>query len=214
MVRIYGIIYGEKRTEYIPYVNHCTTNPHRFEANPIIDIIDNYIADLGNMDWLGILSWKFRQKTGITPVRLHSAAANAPDYVRVINCSPYLGPHIHFMNWSEEGHPGITHFITRCLALADIPYHNDCQPVIYAHQFLARKQVYVDYVSRLLKPSLALLEGELWPQVNRPSGYTAGMELQKLKALTGLDFYNYVPFVIERLFMQYVRHHQLPTIPA
>lgn len=209
MIEIYGIVYGDKETEYKPYVNKCTQNAHRFENNAMIDIIDNRIWHLTDADLLGIFSWKFQKKTGITRQRIMEAIRQPGD---VYNCSPYLGDHIHFMDWSEAGHPGIKYFIEQCCKITGMRYNNDCQHVFWANQFIATKKVYVNYINNILKPSLQLLEGELWPMVNVPAGYTAGMKLPKLKELTGLDFYNYVPFVLERMFMQYVDNYKLKVI--
>jgi len=212
MHRIYGIIYGDRQTEYTPYVNRFTTNRHRFENDPIIDITTNLIADMEDHHMLGIFSWRFTQKTRIRPAALHRFLTDLPADVQVVNCSPYLGPHIHFMEWSDEGHRGIIRMITRCLENVGLSYYHYCQPVIYAQQFLARKDIYYHYVNTLLLPSLALLEGKMWKQVNRPAGYTRGMELAELKRHTGLDFYNYVPFICERLFMQYVANYNYKTV--
>ncbi len=209
MIQLYGIIYGDKQTEFIPYVNQFTTNLHRFENNPIIDIIDNEIYYL---DWetrIGIFSWKFTRKTGITRSMVY-------DYVSthdadVYNCSRW-SHNFNFMDWSEEGHKNIKYFIQRCCEHTGLIYNNDCKHVFFANQFVTTKRIYTDYVNRVLKPSLKLLETELWEQVNIPAGYTAGLELDELKRLTGLDFYNYVPFVLERMFMQYVDNNDFKIV--
>jgi len=214
MYRIYGIVYGDKQTEYTPYINKFTTHRHRFENDPIIDIVQNYISDLHDNDWLGIFSWKFAQKSRISSSYLHALLSGVDAAVQVVNCSPYLGAHIHFMNWSEDGHPGIKDMVIRCLDHVGLQYNNDCHQVIYANQFVCRKYIYEHYVNTVLLPSLDLLEGELWPLVNRPAGYTAGLELQELNRLTGLSFYNYVPFVLERIFMQYVWNYKYTAIHA
>jgi hypothetical protein len=201
--KLYGIIYGDKQTEFTPYVNQFTTNRHRFENDPIIDIVHNHAADLCPIDWLGIFPWKFKQKTRLTPDAVTNIISQADGETDVINFSPYLGNHIHFMNWSDEGHAGIRDYIRRCCAHVGIDYIDNPPHIIYANLFVARYYIYLHYANTVLIPCLQLLEGEMWPEVNRPSGYTAGMELAELKRHTGLDFYNYVPFIMERMFMQY-----------
>jgi hypothetical protein len=221
MLRIYGITYGDKTTEYIPYVNDHPAKAWRFEQGPVMDIIDNYISDLNDSDYLGILSWKFRQKTGahhnILSARFERYTAKYVGGADVINLSPYLGRNIGgkygtFMDWSDLGHKGLRDIIKKCCEHVGLKYNNDPRHVIYANQFIARKRVYTHYVNTIIKPCLELLEGELWPVVNQDAGYTAGLSKEELMKHTGLEFYNYVPFCMERMFMQYVHNHRIKTI--
>lgn len=209
MIQLYGIVYGDKQTEFTPYRNNFTTNLHRFENNPMIDIIDNKLGDLADGSLLGIFSWKFTRKTGIAPEMIYSSIIQ--DEADVYNCSRW-SHNLHFMDWSEEGHAGIKYFIQKCCEHTGLKYNNDCEHVFFANQFVTTKRIYTDYVNRIIKPSLELLEGELWEKVNVPAGYTAGLELNELKRLTGLDFYNYVPFVLERMFMQYVDNNNFKIL--
>jgi hypothetical protein len=132
------------------------------------------------------------------------------------NFSPQLGKNIGgcgcFMDWSEAGHKGIKAIIQACCAHTGVNYENDPQHVVYAHQFIAKKSVWIDYVNTVLIPSIELMETELWETVNQDAGYTLAMKKEALKAATGLDFYNYLPFVCERLFMQFIHHRNLNTI--
>jgi hypothetical protein len=202
MNRIFGIVYGDKTTEYIPYINKPTEKNWRFENGPIIDIIDNYIFDMNPGDLLGILSWRFPQKTGIERPVLLRLLQEAPD-ADVYNLSRSLGPHIHFMDWSDQGHKGIKGFIQRCCKHVGLSYNNDCKYVVYANYFVAEKTVYVDYVNKVIKPCLELLEGEMWEEVNKNPGYT--------RAVPGV-VYNYIPFILERMMMQYIFNRKLKTI--
>lgn len=118
-------------------------------------------------------------------------------------------PHIHFMDWSNEGHKGIKAMIQRCCDYVGMEYTNDPKPIIYANQFVATKHVYTSYINEVIKPCLELLEGEMWEEVNKDAGYTRAMEASLLKQYTGLDFYNYVPFILERMMMQFVHNKKL-----
>jgi len=59
-VTIWGIIYGDKQTEYTPIRNDKPAKPWRWENDPMISIVDNNISDLNDNDLLGIFSYKFR----------------------------------------------------------------------------------------------------------------------------------------------------------
>ena len=212
-MRIYSIYYGpNQESEYIDFLAHKTDKAWRFEYQSMIPIIDHHVYALLDGDFLGIFSWKFREKTGISKTRLYHKVDESAD---VWNCSPDLGNKIAgkwtFMEWSEEGHKGITKLIQACCDHVGINYNQNPEHVIYANQFVARKGVYMDYMNTVIKPSLELLEGELWQEVNRPAGYTRALPKDELLRLTGLEFYNFVPFVLERMTMQYIDHFKIKT---
>lgn len=215
--RIYGITYGDKKTDYLEYRNHFTEKMHRFEYNPMIDICDNLIADLPGNDYLGIFSWKFGIKTGLTKNALVTLLNGIPSEVDVLNLSPNLGNNIAgygcFMDWSSAGHgETLRHLIKACCTHTGLKYYNNPKQVVYANQFVAKKNVYLYYMNNVIKPSLELLEGDLWKVANTPAKYTAGVDSASLKKHTGLDFYNYVPFVLERMMMQYIANKPIKTI--
>ena len=216
MVRIYGITYGDKTTEFIPFKNLATEKLHRFEYNPMIEIVDNFIYDLKPYDYLAIFSWKITQKTGLTLARINDLIKHAPS-APVYNCSPFLGHNINgrgwFMNWSADGHGELLReLVKRCCAHVNIRYEDNPPVVIYANQFICYTWIYEQYMAKVVKPCLELLEGELWHLADQQANYSAGVAKSELKKHTGLDFYNYVPFVLERMFMQYVNHNNLKTI--
>lgn len=213
MIEIFGITYGDKATEFREYRDTFREKRWRFENNAMIDIALNHIDHLDSDDWVGVVSWKFTRKTGIHKERLWKLLESLDPSIDVVNCCPDIR-HLHFMDWSEAGHTGIVRYIRSCCAHVGLEYNHDCAHVIFANQFVCRKSIYVDYVLNVIIPCLELLEGELWQEVNRPSGYTAGMHPERLLHLTGLTFYNYVPFILERMFMQYVDSNDLKVVRA
>jgi hypothetical protein len=208
MIKIFGIVYGDKQTEYEPFRNDKPLRPWRWENDPMISITDNLISDLAVDHLVGVFSHKFQHKTGLT--KGHVYAAINPGY-DVYNFSRKIGVP-NFMNWSDEGHKGIKGFIQKCCEHTGLTYTNHPKHIIYANQFVAKKSVYVDYINSVIKPSLELLEGPLWVHVNKEAGYTRAMDREKLRMLTGLEFYNYVPFILERMMMQYIFSKKLKCI--
>ncbi len=217
--KIFGITYGNHTTEFIPYENKFTEKTWRFEYNPMLDIIENHVSDMSDEDYLGIFSWKFTQKTGMKKADLDewlSEAQALESGIEVYNLSPFLGHNIAgcgcFMDWSAKGHgETLRDLIKQCCRHTGMDYHNNPEQIVYANQFIAQKRVYIDYMESIIKPSIELLEGELWSIANKPAGYTAGIELKELKKNTGLEFYNYVPFVLERLMMQFIVNWRIKT---
>lgn len=214
-LRCYSITYAHgQRCEFNPYVNKATERLWRFEYNPMIDIVTNVLHDLCDDDYVGIFSWKFTQKTGLTRQRLYELAEpHMNEGWQMFNVSPDLKPPAPFMDWSEQGHRGIVAMIERCCAHLGFTYVHAPAQIIYSNQFIATKSVYIDYMATVVVPLLALLEGEMWGEVSKDAGYTAGLSPQKLKQVSGQAHYNYIPFILERMVMQYVEHHQ-PKIKA
>lgn len=213
-MRLYGITYGKRTTDFIPYHNKATDKLWRFEYNPMIDIVDNLCSDLPDSAVMGIFSWKFTQKTGYTAKMLIDRynQYRHPKY-QVYNLSPDLKLRKwNFMDWCEEGHKGMRYLIQCCCEHVGITYENNPPVVVYANQFMAEAAVYRAYMAEVIKPCLKLLEGELWPLANRPAGYTQGLPSHELRKQTGLDFYNYIPFVLERMTMQFIHHHKISTL--
>lgn len=216
MVRCFSIYYEDSQlpVDYIPFKNQLSQEhrhlAHRFEWNAMLEIMRKHIEGLDKEDFIGMFSWKFAQKTGVSRSRLFSVV---DDRAEVWNCSPDLGHNIggcgNFMDWSDKGHKGIKMMILACCEQVGIRYENNPKHVIYANQFLMRKRQWQDYFSNVIIPCLKLLEGEMWESVNQPSGYTRGLPKDELLQHTGLDFYNYVPFILERMAMQYVNHNKL-----
>lgn len=214
---IYGVIYGDKKTPFVPWRNDCYDKKWRFENNIIVRVPGLFKNSDRSDCFLGIFSWKFEQKTGKNYAQVFEACNlfHSSDF-QLINFSPNLGSNIrgfgNFMDWSDKGHIGIKSMVERCCKNVGMVYENNPKTVVYANLFAARYYVYKDYVETVIKPCLDLLEGEMWAEVNREAGYTAGLEKEELKRLTGLDFYNYVPFILERMMMQYIHNKDIKVI--
>lgn len=203
-ITIFGIIYGDKQTEFEPIRNDRPENAWRWENNVMIRVVDSY--PLG--DYVGVFSHAFTHKTGFKKHDVISAIKPGYD---VYNFSRKIGVP-NFMNWSDEGHKGIKGFIQKCCDHTGLIYSDYPKHIIYANQFIATRDVYVNYINNIIKPCIELLEGPLWVHVNQESGYTRAMDREKLKRLTGLEFYNFFPFILERMIMFYVHTHKLKCI--
>ncbi len=219
-VCIFGITYGDKTTEFVEYKNTATEKLWRFEYNPMLDIVRSYTGHLNDTDYLGIFSWKFTQKTGLTKnALLNLLSKKAIAGTEVYNLSPNLGNNIAgmgcFMDWCAHrlGHgEELRSLIKECCSHVGIAYNNNPPMVIYANQFIATTWIYYHFMRTVVEPCLELLEDRLWHRANVPAGYQVGLMPDKLKEATSLEFYNYVPFVLERMFMQYVNHYKLKTV--
>lgn len=74
---------------------------------------------------------------------------------------------------------------------------------IYQNHFMARTDIYQDYVQNFLSPAMQLIEDdpELNKLMNKPSGYgklSREADKKSVKAKLGMDDYPLCPFVLER----------------
>lgn len=221
-MKIFGICYKpEHKTEFIRYDNNTREKAWRFEYNPMLDIIENRLEDVAEDEYIGVLSHKFTQKTGLNnydiQMKIKSlenkyGSKNNPG---IFNLSPDLKVEAFggFMDWSAKGHGEVLRdLIKACCKHMGMVYENKPKHIVYSNFFLARKSVYVDYVETIIKPCLKLLEGPLWSLANKSAQYTAGVARTELRKTTGLDYYNYVTFVLERMAMQYIHNREIRTV--
>lgn len=208
-VKIYSITYSQQQPcEYVCYDNsHIRTTAQKsylFENNVIIDIIDNHYDSIEEL-YLGIFSWKFGMKTGIFPKKLYWLLEKNPDFDIYNFCRPLSMP---YMLFTEKVHPGFLERFTYLLRKLDIPY---CEPknVVYSNFFIAKKEIYKDFVNTLIKPSITIMETDdyLKTKVFMPCNYN-GLSSDKLKEFTGMEYYSFHTFVLERLFSFYLEQHK------
>jgi hypothetical protein len=210
MVNIFTVLYGDfgqPVNGFTPYYNRAKSKLYRFENNAILDIVDKHLEEVDPNDWVGVFSPRFPGKTKCDDLCVMRGIRAAREY-QAVNYSPYLGDNIagrgwNFMEWSEDGHKGITEIIQACCRATGILYHPNPDHIVYANQFVARKSVYVDFVESVLRPSIILMEGELWNKVNVDPGYT--------RSVYGVQ-YNLLTFVCERLFMQYAQDKKIKVL--
>ena len=89
----------------------------------------------------------------------------------------------------------------------DFVFPTHCDLVVYSNFFIAKKEIYFEYIDTVIKPLIEWLENEpiiqqmLWSN----SGYM-GLQKEQLKEYTGLDHYTYHTFVLERFFSIYYQN--------
>lgn len=210
--KIFGITYDEGQyTEYSHYDNSHIRTPEqkswRFEYNAIIDIVDNQVGDLKEDDYLGIFSYKFPNKTGLSKTIVNKIIRqNVSNNIDIFGFSPsyYRGNYFAF---SELQHPGLLSILSKVCDKLGLKMPQEPSKVVYSNFFIAKKSIYTKYVNEIVKPALEILEGKLWQEVDKDASYKSGVNAEKLKALTGLDYYNFVTFVLERMFSVWVENN-------
>lgn len=156
-------------------------------------------------NYTGVFSWKFSLKTGLCKEMVHYLIKD--ETVDVISfCVQEFkdksGKSYKYLQFTEIVHPGfIEGFIYLCDYLGLEVKEPRC--VIYAGQWVAKEEVYLRYVNEIMIPAMDFMEGDdkMKELAWKDSEYNkrAGLKQPQLKQMTGLDYYPYHTFLLERL---------------
>lgn len=204
--KIYSIVYDKNQiVEYEKYDNsHIKTieqKSYLFEYNVLIDVIDNHnIAE----DYLGIFSYKFPMKTGLFKKKLFKILKDNPNkdiYIFCTNSDKLKGKYLSF---TEKVHPGFVELFTALCNDLNLKV-KEPKYIVYSNFFIAKTKIYKEYVNEIIKPAIELLETKYKQEVWQDSNYK-GLEKDKLKQYTGLDYYPFYTFLCERLFSIWIEN--------
>jgi hypothetical protein len=223
-MRIYQIYYKQEQLggleqEYIPFYNEKTTI--YFESKIMVDLINQ--GKHKGCDYFGVLAPAFRKKIkqtkfwGPTIANRSKRAFSPKEFEKYVNsfkpdiatlCSHQ--PHAVFPI-AERFHKGISRAVIKIIEKLKYKVYWDIKSniVIYFNYFVARPQVYEDYIKSLLEPAIHLMEHdpEVKKLVNINSHYKKPVT-PELKAQTGYDYYPLHAFICERLINLYVAKNQ------
>jgi hypothetical protein len=204
-IDIHGICFNEtQNTEYHRIDNKVSTiaeKSYLFEYNVILG------TDIVN-DYTGFLGWKFRAKTGMNKrVLFNLLLDNHYWNYDIINlCEPLPKPYLEF---TENNHKGFIELFTNlCMDLhltVKEPKHT-----IYSNFFIAKKEIFIEYQA-LLKNAIELLETKYKEQAWKDSGYV-GLGTKRLKLATGLEYYTFHTFILERLLSVWIDNKNIKTL--
>jgi hypothetical protein len=205
---IYSIRYDDKQPyEYKDYLNKVKTvqeKSWRFEYNVMLDIIPK--SD--TKDWIGLMSWKFPLKTLISKKKLEYILDNNQGYDCIVLCK-----HLNqsYLKFTEKQHPGFMYLFTQVCKDLGLP-SNEPKHTIYSNFFVLKGDLYRKYVEEVVIPVTELLEGKYWKLTNRDAQYKAGLSKEKLLQFTGMEYYNFYTFILERLVGQWIMKNKLKVL--
>jgi len=227
-VKVYQVYFKEEQKtklepEYIPYYNYPTTV--FFESKIMCDLIDKKAHK--NCMYFGVVSHNLRAKVkeakmwGRTirnkSLRYFSAKqfeqfvrVNKPDIASYTTHQPHKVFPI-----AEKFHRGIALATVRLLEKMKFKgYWDDMsEKVIYFNYFVARPEIYEDYIQTMLKPAIKLMRED--PQIKKlvdvNSHYKKPMT-DELSKQIGYNYWPLHPFICERLINLYILHRNLTFI--
>lgn len=210
-LKLVGITYDDSQvSEYEKYDNSkirtLEQKSWRFEYNPIIDIVDNLSQDT---EYLGIFSYKFSAKTGLSKKLLNKMLSdiNYKNYDFLNLSRNYWQDTDTYLNFGYKYHPKLEVLLKRLLKHLNIEYKYNKDTNCYSNFFIMKSDLWEDYVDNWVKPALEFMEND--PEYFEDPRYVDGLKPEKLKELTGLDHYTYHTFVLERLILFFINNKRL-----
>lgn len=214
-VRAHQIYYDESQKDslidgFVPYFNEKATI--NLESGIICDLVNK--GECSNCDWFGVFSWKVQTKIkGFNFERLKTMVDEnddcdllAPNPHNILMAGMNKKHNIRKENFNTMG--GLwpcLDLIVKKLGISNRKVLSGTDHVIYFNAFLARSEIYLDYVNSLLKPAIELCasDEELSPLAMPPSGY-GRLPPQNFINDTGFERYPWIPFILERLINVYI----------
>lgn len=205
---LYSITYSpEQNVEYKRINNSISTiedKSYLFEYNKIIEYTEcweTYSKD----SYLGYFSHKFPKKTGFYKKYVEDILDNEDSDI-VIFCKQFP----NYLEWTEEQHPGYNEILIRVCQKLELIIPSKNIPTVYANFFASKADVYKEYV-QLLKKTIDIMETD--PEIKdlcwKDSSYKSGLKSEDLKKYTGLDYYPFHTFILERLMSIWIVNKKL-----
>lgn len=205
-LHLHSILYSANQdVEYIPYANTIKTieeKSYLFEYNPIINVVNDYIHD--DAEYTAFFSHKFPYKTGFYKKYVEEILDNEDSDV-VIFCKQRPD----YLIWTESQHPGFINIFRKLCDKLGLDIHGE-KPTVYSNFFAAKANIYKEYV-KVLEQAIDIMEtdSEIRDLCWKDSGYKTGLNPEDLKKYTGLDYYPFHTFILERLISVWISNKGL-----
>lgn len=184
----------------IPYHNHTLT-PF-FENTPIKTLVLASTADK-----IGVCSWALKNKMRMC-LRPLTESVLQEDY-DVLSFSR-MSKHHKMLPSAEAWHPGFTALLTKISNQVGYKVVPVPKYPIYQNAFVARTEVYQEYVKDFLLPAMEVMstDVECWKDSNY-SKLKREPLTDKAKVDLGVAYYPMHPFICERFFSQWLETKKL-----
>lgn len=208
-VEVFQIWYNEESQRHLdpmatPLFNgNCTKF---FEGEVIKDLLVDKKTE--KLDFVGAASWRFTHKTFRSVGDLlwqmeRTNAAFQVYYPRILPDEEICLPTHPIWLIGELSHPGLWGVADKLLKkLGHNVYFDILTYAMYCNFSVVRKELYVDYRNKMLLPAMDLLtnDPEISELASHPCSYPFYASPERLKEVTGVPYYTFHSFVVERLF--------------
>lgn len=218
----YQILYKEEHREKLypfakPYFSVGLT-PY-FENAIIAGLVPT-----SNADYISVCSWRLRQKRGDSVHYLGGMGRDVLTEQKIFDAAPFdvavLTPHSPShkalqmaVNWHGEAWTNAFKSLRPFLStFGRVP--DELTYPIYENHFIARREIYQEYVSSCLLPAIHFIG--LNPVFYVDSGYLPKKkdqtEITRVQTILGRKDWPILPFILERLFSIWINNKGLKVI--
>lgn len=201
MTELYQVYYDDKQlpklfTFAIPYKNEGLTI--YFENDCIVKLVKATAAEK-----VGVCSWKLadkmRLRVGQRGLLTQKVLESEYD---VLSLTRNSSKH-QMLAMANAWHPGFMTTIKLLWEKLGYKMPGEAKQPIYQNHYVAKTEIYLDYVDNFLIPAMGLIETdeELNKLMLQPSGYgklNRQADMRNVKAKLGMDDYPLSPFILER----------------
>lgn len=212
--RLIQIYYDEKQKAEIypfatPYFNHGLTI--FFENNCIKELV------LASTDEsIGVCSWKLKQKRIYNVRRPRELTHEVLETDYDVLCFTGNSPNHKMLFAMEQWHKGSLKTMEIILDMIGQKLPGEVRTPIYQNSFMAKLEIYQDYVKNWLAPIMDLTMSDpiMYSLMTQDSKYSNlakkdAASPEYLQEKIGMPYYPLAPFILERLFSIYVHNNKI-----
>ncbi len=213
LIQVYYL--HEQRAHCYPFADlYCNEGLTIFFEN---ELIKRFVSR-ETADKIGVCSWKLRDKFKFyigRPRELTEEVINT-DY-NVLSFTRNTERH-RMLDAADRWHKGFRPAIEKIVQSIGQKCPGEVKVPIYQNAFMAKTEIYQDYVKNWLSPAMDVMLNDL--EINKlvtvDSGYTNlakkdAADSERLQKLIGMPYYPLAPFLLERLFSIYVQNNKIPV---
>lgn len=211
---------------------HCYDFVSRYRNNTLTDYFENsIIADLvpkSQAEYIAVCSWRLKEKrqSGKCPMILNIYGSDDLSEEKILNSNADIinlrpfSPSHQMMSCAAAWHGGAQHnyawdnAITELKNIIDIP--EEVKTPIYENAFVAKKEIYHEYVTDCLNPVMQYMSNKSCFYTD--AGYaekkarTEPKSVEDYKKITGRNDWPIAPFILERLFSIWINGKQFKVV--
>jgi hypothetical protein len=199
---LYSVTYSVDQDVEYKRINNkvCSVEEksYLFEYNKILEYTECW-ETFSDISYLGYFSHKFPYKTGFYKKYVEEILDNEDsDVITFCKQTPT------YLAWTEQQHPGFMNVFQKVCDKLDLIV-SEPRCTIYSNFFVAKSHIYKEYV-QLLQRAIDIMEND--PEIRKlcwqDAQYKSGLNTEDLKKYTGLDFYTFHTFILERLISVWI----------
>lgn len=165
---------------------------------------------------LGVCSWKLKQKMRWNILQPRPLTQDVLETEYDVLCFTGNSKKHQMLEIADRWHPGFRESLRKILSKIGIQVPFEVKTPIYQNSFMAKLEIYQDYVKNWLSPAMDVMtsDPECHALAMQDSKYSQlakkdAASPEYLMSKIGIGYYPMAPFLLERLFSIYVHNNKI-----